>query len=199
MSSRITKECQRGHVFEPDYPDSDDCPYCAQMERRPYQSKKTMPIYDAPPVAEVRPAKPRPVGQSKTVPLHATVGTLNMDYVDVQDPVVGWLVATAGPLRGQDFRVPSGRSSLGRDPSCRICIAGDPTVSSQQGYINYSRNRRFTISPGEGSSLLYVNGMEVLAPVELTPFTVIEMGCTKMAFIPFCGENFDWSVVEEDK
>lgn len=198
--SSITKECKRGHVFEPDYPDSEDCPYCAQMEgAKPYQPKKTMPIYDTPVRSEGTANAGRPVGRSKTVSLHPVIGTVAMPDLDVTDPVVGWLVATAGPLRGQDFRVPSGRSSLGRDPSCRICIAGDPTISSQQGYINYSRNRRFTISPGEGSSLLYVNGMEVLAPVELTPYNVIEMGATKMAFIPFCGEDFDWSVTEDDK
>ena len=191
--SRITKECSRGHVFEPDYPDSDDCPFCAQMERSPYLSRKTQAIVDPPGRPEARAAAPvagRPMARSKTV---------QIDDIDVVDPVVGWLVATAGPLRGQDFRVPSGRSSFGRDPSCRICISGDPTISSNQGYINYSRNRRFTISPGEGSSLLYVNGTEVLAPMELVSMSVIEMGHTKMAFVPFCGDYFDWSVTEDTK
>ena len=187
--SHNTKECFRGHTFEPDYPESDDCPYCAKMERG-IRPTKTVPFYpDGSPgtasaASSASTASPtKPLSRSKTV----------ADYGDVQDPVAGWLVATVGPLRGQDFRVPLGRSSFGRDPSCRICIVGDPSVSSHQGYINYSRNRRFMVSPGEGSSLLYVNGAEVLSPIELHAYDVIEIGKTTMAFIPFCGEQFDWA------
>lgn len=194
--TRITKECARGHVFEPDFPDSDDCPYCAQMDRG-YKSKKTLALYPDQEAGGATPAGASPgargptvaspnvgaVGRSRTLPIYAT---------DVEEPVAGWLVATVGPLRGKDFRVPMGRSSFGRDLSCRICITGDPTVSSHQGFINYSRNRKFTISPGEGTSLLYVNGQEVLSPIELSPYDVLEMGNTTMAFIPFCGKDFDW-------
>lgn len=184
--SRITKECARGHLFEPDYPESDDCPFCAQV----YQPRKTQPIY---PEEMGKPDSPagagRPAGGASPLGRSKTVSVLS----DLGEPVVGWFVAIAGPLRGQDFRVPMGRSSFGRGSGCRICIPGDPTVSEQQGYINYSKNRRFMISPGEGSSILYLNGQEVLAPLELKAHDVLEMGSTQISFMPFCGDSFDWS------
>lgn len=190
--SKITKECSRGHIFEPDYPESDDCPFCAQLENSGYRSKKTVPIYPD----EMRTtgpsgqpsSVPRPNAQTAPLSRSKTVSVLT----DLEEPVAGWLVAISGPLRGQDFKIPMGRSSFGRSTECRIIIEGDPTISSQQGYINYSRNRRFTLSPGEGSSLVYLDGTEVLAPVEIKAYSILEMGNTKLSFIPFCGDQFDW-------
>jgi hypothetical protein len=193
--SQIEKQCSFGHYFTVDAADDEDCPYCAQ-QKTGYKPRKTMPIYldeaasTNQSTSSLGSTDGTPFKPEGNLPRNKTVAVYD---TDVSEPVAGWLVVTVGPLRGQDFKVPVGRSSFGRDASCRIVIAGDPTVSSQQGYINYSRNRRFTLSPGEGSALLYVNGAEVLVPQELQAYDVIEMGSTKMAFIPFCGSRFDWS------
>jgi hypothetical protein len=54
------------------------------------------------------------------------------------DPVVGWLVCTAGPERGQDYRLRSERNRIGRDPALEVCIATDPTISrSAQAQVTY--------------------------------------------------------------
>lgn len=203
--SVIEKQCGFGHYFDAKSPEDEDCPYCNQ-QKKGYRAKATLPIYEedkpsyAPLVTQSTPPTSSKLGRTKTVPLYdapheaipntaTTANAVNL----AANPVAGWLVATVGPLRGQDFKIPLGRSSFGRDSNCRIVISGDSTISAQQGYINYSRNRRFTMSPGEGSSLLYVNGQEVLAPVDLAAYDVIEMGGTTMVFLPFCGVQFDWN------
>lgn len=198
--SPISKECPNGHLYEPDYPDSENCPYCAQVERGGYRPVKTRPIYlDAAGAEVAEPIMEAPAGApSQGAPGGAAFGRSRTQTIySLNEPVAGWLVATAGPLLGQDFRVPPGRNSLGRAAECRISIAGDPTVSSQQGYITYSRNRRFMLSPGEGSAILYLNGQEVLAPVELKSYDELEMGNTRLKFVAFCGERFDWSEAGE--
>lgn len=189
----VSKQCPNGHMFEPDYPDSDDCPICADMQRKPFQPTRTTPIYDD----EGKMPDPRPMGTQGTAraaaPDVSASKKTHSIYADLAERVVGWLVAVEGPLKGEDFRIYSGRNSLGRDPGSRIRIAGDQTVSGQQGFINFDpRKRRFTVSPGEGSNILYLNGDEVLAPMALSNYDTLEAGRTKLRFVPFCGELFNW-------
>lgn len=175
--------CPQGHSYEPDYPGSEDCPMCAAA--RSYVAKATRPIYnDDGNIPHPRDLVNIPQGSTtKTVPI----------YEDMNEPVVGWLVAIEGPMLGQDFRLRPEMNLLGRDPSSNVALTGDGTISARQGYISYDpRKRRFMVGPGQGSRLLYRNGDEVLMPVALVAYDELEMGKSKFVFIPFCGERFSW-------
>ena len=111
-----------------------------------------------------------------------------------QDPVVGWLVCVAGPNRGRDYRIRYGNNYIGRDPSMDICIRGDQGISSlRAGLISYEpRHRAFTVMKGEGRNLVYVNDAQVTGAQTLEAYDIIELGGTKLMFVPLCGEKFGW-------
>lgn len=181
--SNLEVTCPQGHSYEPDYPGSENCPMCAAA--RNYVAKATRPIYND----DGKIPHPR---DSVNVPQSATNKTVPI-YEDMNEPVVGWLVAIEGPMLGQDFRLRPEMNLLGRDPSNNIALTGDATISARQGYISFDpRKRRFMVGPGQGSRLLYRNGDEVLIPVALAAYDELEMGKSKFVFIPFCGERFSW-------
>lgn len=110
------------------------------------------------------------------------------------DPVVGWLVCIQGPDKGRDYRIRNERNGIGRDPSMQICISGDETISREKhAIISFNpKKSSFLLMPGEGRGLVYLNNDEVATPTQLSPYDVIEIGQTKLAFIPFCGQRFQW-------
>ncbi len=110
------------------------------------------------------------------------------------DPVVGWLVCTKGPDRGRDYRIHSEKNFIGRSPSMNICIQNDESVSrDNHASVSYNpRNKSFKIHPGSSRGLVYLNGKDVDMPTELSVYDIIELGQTKLVFIPFCGEKFQW-------
>ena len=113
------------------------------------------------------------------------------------DPVVGWLVCIHGADRGRDFRIRSERNAIGRAPNMDICISGDDTISREKhAYISYNpRRNSFLLTPGESRGIVYLNDEEVASPIALKPFDVIELGQTKLLFVPFCGEQFQWNTL----
>ena len=110
------------------------------------------------------------------------------------EPVAGWLVAVSGPHFGESFPFPAGRSSLGRSADNDIVLAKDPSVSrSRHCFIVYEpKHRTFFVQPGEGSGLTYRNDDYITASTELAPRDILEIGGTKLLFVPLCGEDFDW-------
>jgi hypothetical protein len=118
------------------------------------------------------------------------------------DPVVGWLVCIDGPDKGRDFRIRTERNNIGREPAQRdgIIIPGDPSISREKhAVISYNpKNHRFNLIPGDGRGITYLNDDELLTPQPLNPYDRIEMGNTKLIFVPFCGEHFTWSEAEAD-
>ncbi|WP_040855500.1 FHA domain-containing protein [Thiorhodovibrio frisius] len=111
------------------------------------------------------------------------------------DPVVGWLVCIEGPDKGRDFRIHSERNFIGRAPTMDIAIAGDASISRENhAVISYNpKKNRFSLAPGDSRGLVYLNDDEVLAAEVLTAYDRIELGASKLLFVPFCGEPFRWS------
>ena len=111
------------------------------------------------------------------------------------DPITGWLVIVGGPGRGNARRLGYGQNSLGRDKSERVCLDfGDASISrSKHCFVLYEpRKRQFLVRPGDGANLTYLNG-EVLADARpLKAGDSIELGATKLRFVPLCGPEFDW-------
>jgi hypothetical protein len=120
-----------------------------------------------------------------------------------QDPVVGWLVVVGGPGIGQFRTVFEGNNTIGRSASNRIAIDfGDDAISSdEQAYIRYdSAERSFLFVPNLAkTNVVSVNDKRPTGAVELSQMDVITMGRTQLVFVPFCGAEFDWSALAENK
>jgi hypothetical protein len=119
------------------------------------------------------------------------------------DPVVGWLVIVGGPGLGAYRPIYEGNNGIGRGKNQRIPIDfGDDTISSEeQAYIRYdSMDRSFLFVPNlSKTNIVAVNDKKPTGAVKLELMDVITMGRTQLAFVPFCGEEFDWSELSDLK
>ena len=117
------------------------------------------------------------------------------------DPVVGWLVSVEGPDKGRDYRIRTERNFIGRKDNNDIVIKGDDSISREKhAIISFNpRKRSFRLAPGDSRGLIYHNDEEVLTPLELHAYDVLEIGKTKLMFIPFCGEKFSWDSQKSSK
>ena len=120
-----------------------------------------------------------------------------------QDPVVGWLVIVGGAGLGAFRPIFEGNNSVGRGKGQRIPLDfGDDTISSEeQAYIRYdSMDRSFLFVPNlSKTNIVAVNDKKPTGAVKLEAMDVITMGRTQLAFVPFCGNDFDWSELSELK
>jgi hypothetical protein len=110
-------------------------------------------------------------------------------------PVTGWLVAVSGPGKGKARSVFEGMNSVGRDPEQRIVLDfDDPEISRKEHFfVTYEPKKRlFHISIGNKANLVYLNGEVLLSHMPLTEGAEIEVGKTKLRFVPLCGPGFSW-------
>ena len=160
--------------------------------------QKTAPPrgYGAPPPEPVQTAPPSP-GISVTA-ANKTVGMMQSQMGF--DPVVGWLACVAGPSRGKSYTVRGGVNSIGRSERMDIVITGDLKISAENhARISYSeKNNRFSLLPGEGRNIVYLNDEEVYTPMPLNAYDVIDFGETKLMFVPLCGQRFTWKTEKTD-
>ncbi|WP_204277987.1 hypothetical protein, partial [Escherichia coli] len=54
------------------------------------------------------------------------------------------------------------------------------------------KKRTFHIHIGDKVNLVYLNGEVVLGPMTLSDGDEIEVGQTKLRFVPLCGPRFSW-------
>jgi hypothetical protein len=120
-----------------------------------------------------------------------------------QDPVVGWLVVVGGPGLGAFRPIYEGNNGIGRGKNQRIPIDfGDDSISSEeQAYIRYdSMDRSFLFVPNlSKTNIVAINDKKPTGALKLELMDVITMGRTQLAFVPFCGEEFDWSELSDLK
>lgn len=110
------------------------------------------------------------------------------------EPVVGWLVCIEGPSKGQDYKIRTEKNFIGRSPEMHIQINGDNSISRRNhGIIIYDpKNRTFMLKSGDSSGLVYLNEEAVYSAEELNSHDVIQIGKSKLIFIPLCGVHFEW-------
>ena len=122
-------------------------------------------------------------------------------FVDVDTPagapapVVGWLVAVAGPCRGTDYRIHTGSNYIGREVG-DVCIKGDSTISAEKdANVTYvPQTKRFYIAHELGKNVLLVNDLPVIGGgMELHNYDRITIGTTQLVFVGLCGERFNWT------
>lgn len=118
-----------------------------------------------------------------------------------RDPVVGFLVVVGGPGLGAFRPIFEGNNTVGRQESNRIPLDfGDDAISGEaQAYIRYDSNdRSFLFVPNLAkTNVVSVNEKRPTGAVELNAMDVITLGRTQVAFVPFCGGEFDWSEIAE--
>lgn len=153
-------------------------------------SEKTMPLGSSPFSSSSH--KPSSEEDVKTVAV-IRKRVHNDDDVGI-NPVTGWLVCIQGREKGRDYRIYSGNNFLGRSDVMDICIRGDDTISREKhACVSYDdKKNRFYIYQGDSRGLVYVNNEAVFIPQLLNPYDVIEVGKTKLLFVPFCTDKFIW-------
>lgn len=186
------KRCNNGHFYDSNK--YQQCPYCGISN---LDASKTMPIIqqrnDASPVDPTVASLGTTVGMNETrADSDKTIGI--MQKHKGIDPVVGWVVCIDGPSKGKDYRIKSERNFIGRDQKMDIALVEDNSVSRENhAIISYNpKNGAFRILPGESHGLVYLNEEEVFSPMEIKLNDVIEIGETKLMFVPFCGGGFSW-------
>lgn len=110
------------------------------------------------------------------------------------DPVTGWLVCIEGAQYGNSYSLKSGRNFIGRGYDMDICIEGDNTISrSKHAIVIYDpKNNSFLLQPGETRELVYLNEAGVYTVSPLNAYDVIQLGETKVLFMPLCSDKFNW-------
>jgi len=205
MADKMVR-CQEGHFYDPTK--HNVCPWCALPADGGGGPEKTRPVRPgaipdaAPPPLPVPGATPQPgpiAGELVPSPAGPKPGVTRRIGQDTApgkaDPVVGWLVCLEGPDRGRDFRLHSEKNFIGRSPAMDVCILSDDTVSREKhGVVIFDPKKQvFWALPGDSSGLVYLNGEIVHTPTQLNAHDVLEIGQTKLALIPFCGDRYTWN------
>lgn len=122
-----------------------------------------------------------------------------MDAPLKAEPVVGWLVCTAGKYFGQSFPLKSGRNFVGRSHQMDVCLEGEASVSRDRhaAIIYEPRGRMFLAQPGDSRELFYLNDKVVLDNEKLSPYDRLSVGKVELLLIPFCTEEFAWEDLEK--
>jgi len=210
-----TVRCERGHLY-------DDrrytlCPHCPTVglkgatvprtEAAPMSRPAVAPTEAVSGLRSTTPYRaPSGLGATEAASVRATSapprGTVGAAGVTVGafskrtafDPVVGWLVCIKGINKGRDYRLHSDLNKVGRAPSMDVCIEGDDTISRENHcQIAFSpRSKMFSVIPGGGRNLIYLNGKDVLTATGLEAFDCLDIGDGSFLFIPFCSDRFDW-------
>lgn len=111
-------------------------------------------------------------------------------------PITGWLVIIEGNQTGKDFRLIPSINNIGRDSSNHVSIdTGDSSISREKHcLIEYHvKSKKFYLEKVNNSTDL--NGNRVGGDgMELKSGDVIEIGNTKLKFIPFCSDEFSWDI-----
>jgi hypothetical protein len=125
----------------------------------------------------------------------ASASSTISDASEREDPVVGWLVIIEGRGKGADFRLGFGANAIGRGEGESVSLNfGDKQISrTNHGVLTYDpKGRKFYIQGGGGRSLTYLNDEVVLSPTQLSDRSIIQVGETKLKFVSFCDDNFNW-------
>ena len=120
---------------------------------------------------------------------------------DNYELAAGWLVVIDGPGKGCTREIYFGMNSMGRSSDERISLDfGDTAISRDaHAYVVFDEKQSdFYIQHGGKTNLVRLNGAPVLAPSPMSKGDVIEIGNTKLMFVPLCGEDFSWDKPLED-
>lgn len=205
-------ECKNGHIYDPEqFP---DCPYC--------EGRSSVIHFDSdPPAADRHTVAPvvyhekrdpgaggeRPPVTRKTVAPEScrkrqeerrkTVVVYKKRYN--LEPVVGWLVCIEGTEKGKSYDLWAKINTIGRGEDMDVCISSDPTISEDtHARLAYDpKHNNFQLIPGMSVNNIYLNDEPIYIPTKIAAYDSLELGDTKLLFIPLCGERFRWDVEKQ--
>ncbi len=196
------KQCPNGHFY--DQSKTRECPYCNSASAnvnvtRPIRQSPGAGISASGDIGATVPANQpgfidhtRPASKAQANDSERTAVVIKKDLGI--DPVVGWLVCVDGKGKGRDYRMHSDNNYIGRSENMDICMRGDDTISRENhAVISYDmRENNYYFSPCESRNIVRVNGKAIFSTIQLSAYDNIELGSTKLIFLPLCGEAFSW-------
>ena len=75
------------------------------------------------------------------------------------------------------------------------------TAISREGHafiVFDEKQSDFFVQHGGKSNLVRLNGSPVIAPQPLSRGDVLEIGSTKLMFVPLCDEAFNWEATSQE-
>lgn len=201
----MQRTCSAGHVYDADQFPS--CPYCNRNTRAIQFGATAAPAGYG---ATTAPAGygAAPAGRDDIIGQTVMPETIRRRMEQERDqrtvgefkrklgyePVVGWLVCVEGPEVGKDYRLFGRINSIGRAEGNDVVLAQEHTVS-QKNHVRLAydaKHNNFQLIPGEGTNVTYLNDEPLYVPQKLNAYDVLEMGDTKLIFVPLCNERFRW-------
>jgi hypothetical protein len=197
MNDMNLLKCNNGHFYDADKYNS--CPHCNS-------ANDSVTVAMNPPGSYgddmVTVAHKEPEENSVTVPGKRTSVTFFEDNPTISiygskagaEPVVGWLVCIEGSNFGQSFPLKTGRNFVGRSLSMDVVLDQDFSVSRERHaiFIYEPKEKIFFAQPGDSRELFYLNEKVVLSNEVISAYDVVQIGSTKLMFVPFCTEKFSW-------
>ena len=195
--------CPNGHIFSMSV--FQTCPYCGlpaasfNAQQMPQQTVRPMPsrvpMAPAAPQPPVQAYYPQPVQPS---PAYYTAPQPPVPEADTRK-VAGWLIGIDGPSKGKAYTIRENKNYVGRSASNDIMLADDHSVSREKHavIVYVPKQRIFIAQPGESRELFYVNDDVVLDNLPLKDGDLLEIGRSKLRFLPLCGSEFGWDDVTE--
>ncbi len=111
-------------------------------------------------------------------------------------PVVGWIIGVKGADYGKPYKLKSGRNKIGRSVEMDVALEEESVSRSSVAVIAFdSKQREFSLMPGDSDSLCFLNGHAVYERCMLGYGDELEFGdseLNKYVFVPLCGESFNW-------
>lgn len=210
--STIVK-CVNGHFYDAEK--AKECPYCVRQEENRERIIRSLPENHVVRISDKGLGEDRTVAMPVDGELYLNNGPAGLASISVEGIsaaedgvtqsifckakgtayVTGWLVGTAGPVKGRDYRIMHGKNWVGRTYNMDICIAeGIGIAAVNQCAIVYDgKGNQFFIMQGTGTTT-YLNGELVKKPERLKLGDEIKMGDCTFEFIPFCRDGHVWEV-----
>ncbi len=191
--------CEKGHFY--DSGKYNTCPYCASGAAPNLKRENssftpgTLERDDSTEGYDVLKEDDKTVGYDELASDERTIGVA---FSENGSPVTGWLVCTAGPERGRDYRLHEGRNFVGRSLTSDV-VAADIHIARENHFsvVYDGRNNLFLIVPGEGTQTC-LDGKTLTEPEELTEDMTIQAGKSRFAFRSFCRGKVQWSEMDEE-
>ena len=180
------KQCDNGHFY--DEARFESCPYCKDNAG----IGKTMAAADIGKTVAAFPGNPA-AAAATAFDSGKTVAVMKKK-IGI-DPADGFLICIEGPHRGTDFRLVSGRNFIGRAAAMDVSLPDDDTVSREShALVTYdAKHNAFSLSPGQGRGITYCNDEQVEMVHPLKAYDIIEVGKSRLLFLPLCSQQFQWS------
>ena len=201
----MQRTCSAGHVYDADQFPS--CPYCNRNTRAIQFGATAAPAGYG---ATTAPAGygAAPAGRDDTIGQTVMPEAIRRRMEQKRDnrtvgefkrklgyePVVGWLVCVEGPEVGKDYRLYGRINTIGRAEDNDVVLAQEHTVS-QKNHVRLAydaKHNNYQLIPGDGSNVTYLNDEPLYVPQRLNAYDILEMGETKLMFIPLCNDRFRW-------